>query len=59
MGDQRLKILFITPWYPVAGRPDGIFVQELVRAVQLHNEVAVLHHAGKDPTLRRNLAHDP
>lgn len=60
MGDQRLKILFITPWYPVAGRPDGMFVQELARAVQLHNEVAVLHHAGKDPTLRRiwRMTHD-
>lgn len=53
MGNRRLKVLFITPWYPLAGRPDGSFVQELARAVQLHNEVAVLHHAGKDPTLRR------
>lgn len=60
MGDQRLKILFITPWYPIAGRPDGIFVQELARAVQLHHAVAVLHHAGKDPTLRRiwQMTHD-
>lgn len=52
MGDRRLKILFITPWYPIDGRPDGIFVQELARAVQLRNEVAVLHYAGKEPTLR-------
>jgi L-malate glycosyltransferase len=52
VGDRRLKILFITPWYPIDGRPDGIFVQELARAVQLRHEVAVLHHAGKDPTLR-------
>lgn len=53
MGDRRLNILFITPWYPVDGRPDGSFVQDLARAVHLHNEVAVLHHAGKEPTLRR------
>lgn len=52
MGDRRLKILFITPWYPIDGRPDGIFVQELARAVQRKNEVAVLHHAGKESTLR-------
>lgn len=53
MGNRRLNILFITPWYPVAGRPDGSFVQELARAVHLYHEVAVLHHAGKEPTLRQ------
>jgi glycosyltransferase involved in cell wall biosynthesis len=60
LGNRRLKILFITPWYPIAGRPDGIFVQELARAVQRKNEVAVLHHVGKDSTLRHiwRMAHD-
>lgn len=57
---RKLKILFITPWYPIAGRPDGMFVQELAKAVQRKHEVAVLHHAGKDPTLHRvwRMVHD-
>ncbi|MEZ4677709.1 MAG: glycosyltransferase [Caldilineaceae bacterium] len=49
---QRLKILFITPWYPTAENPvNGVFVREHAKAVGLYDDVAVLHFAGHQPTL--------
>ena len=47
---SRLKILFLTSWYPTPEKPNrGIFVREHARAVQLYNDVIVLHCA--EPTV--------
>ncbi len=44
MTTRRLKVLFVTPWYP---NPDhtfhGVFVREHATAVQLYHDVTVLH----------------
>jgi glycosyltransferase involved in cell wall biosynthesis len=49
----RLKVLFITTWYPTKERPvGGVFVQEHARAVGLYDDVVVLHLSGEDPTLK-------
>ncbi len=50
---RRLKVLFITEWYPIPEQPmKGIFVQEHARAVAAQgHDVTVLHCAGKDPLL--------
>ncbi|MCP4415559.1 MAG: glycosyltransferase family 4 protein [Chloroflexi bacterium] len=46
---RRLKVLHITSWYPSRERPlSGIFVQEHVKAAQLHHDGVVLHLAGPD-----------
>jgi glycosyltransferase involved in cell wall biosynthesis len=46
---RRLKVLFVTPWYPTAENPTlGVFVREFARAAQLYADVEVLHLAGKD-----------
>lgn len=40
----RLRVLFITPWYPTRELPAwGIFVRELARAVHLYDDVVVVH----------------
>ncbi len=45
---RRLNVLFITPWYPARGQPvAGTFVREHARAIQLYDEVVILHAAGK------------
>lgn len=50
---RRLKILFLTEWYPHSRRPmAGLFVQEHARAVQHYADVSVLHCAGPDPSVR-------
>lgn len=50
---KRLKVLFITAWYPTREVPvEGVFVREHAKAVQLYDDVVVLHLAGPDPTLR-------
>ncbi len=50
---RRLKVLFITEWYPSAGAPVAcVFVREHAHAASLYNEVCVLHLAGRDPSLR-------
>lgn len=51
-GRERYRILFITPWYPNFEATDGMFVQELARAVQSYHDVIVLHHVGKNSKLR-------
>lgn len=55
LGGRRrgLRVLFITPWYPTREQPvAGIFVREHARAVQLYDDVVILHAAGKKPGLR-------
>lgn len=61
---RRLRVLFITPWYPSPQNPvNGIFVREHAKAVQLYNDVVVLHWAGHDRLINRALRlekeHDP
>ena len=49
---NELKILFLTNWYPSIENPvEGIFVQEIVRAISLSHEVLVIHNTGPDPSL--------
>ena len=41
---MRIKILFITTWYPESTNPmHGIFVQEQAKAVQLFDDVKIIH----------------
>lgn len=49
---DRLKVLFITEWYPTAVQPvAGIFVREHAQAVAIYDDVVVLHPMAKDPAL--------
>ena len=49
----RLKVLFITTWYPTKENPvSGIFVREHAKAVRLYDDVVVLHLMGEDPKLK-------
>ena len=49
----RLKVLFITAWYPTPERPThGIFVAEHAKAARLFDDIVVLHWAGPDPSLK-------
>lgn len=44
---KRLKILFITSWYPTEENPvNGVFVREHAKAVSLYNDVVILHLDG-------------
>jgi L-malate glycosyltransferase len=46
---NRLKVLFITSWYPDSTNPiHGIFVREHAKAVQIYDDVTVLHLTGYD-----------
>jgi len=46
-GDEsRLKILFLSAWYPTEEYPAGIFIREHARAVSLYNDIAVIHPEG-------------
>lgn len=41
---RRLKILFITNWYPSPANPvTGIFIKDYAKAVSRHHDVTVLH----------------
>lgn len=41
---ERLKVLFITAWYPRRGQPGkGVFVREHAKAAALYDDVVVLH----------------
>ncbi len=43
----RLKVLFITTWYPTKEQPiGGIFIREHAKAVGLYADIIVLHHLG-------------
>lgn len=49
----RLKVLFVTAWYPTRNQPvDGIFVREHAKAVNLYDDVVVLHLAGYDQSIK-------
>ena len=48
----RLKVLFLTNWYPTPEEPaKAVWVREQAKAVQLYDDVRVLHGAGPDATL--------
>lgn len=50
---KRLKVLFITPWYPTAENPvSGIFVREHAKAAFLYNDVVVLHLDGYSQSVK-------
>lgn len=50
---ERLKVLFITNWYPTREEPaKAIWVREHAKAVRLYDDVVVLHCVGPDPNLR-------
>ncbi|HRI56159.1 MAG TPA: glycosyltransferase [Anaerolineae bacterium] len=50
---ERLRVLFVTAWFPNSRSPmEGVFVREHARAVQIYDDVAVLHVAGHDPTVK-------
>ncbi len=41
---RRLKVLFMTPWYPSQDQPvSGVFVREHAKAVHLYDDVVVFH----------------
>src|SRR5450759_141649 len=51
---RRLQVLFITPWYPTTVDPvAGVFIREHARAVQLYNDVVVVHAVGSRRDLHR------
>ena len=50
---ERLKVLFLTSWYPTKDQPvSNVFVREHAKAVQLYNDVIVLHYAGADSSIK-------
>lgn len=50
---ERLKVLFITAWYPTEEQPvEGMFVREHAKAVRLYDDVVILHCAGLNPNLK-------
>jgi glycosyltransferase involved in cell wall biosynthesis len=51
---RRLKVLFLTTWYPVNENPvGGIFVREHAKAVRFYDDVTILHLKGVDASLRK------
>ena len=51
---RKLNVLFITNWYPHREIPtDGIFVREHAKALQLYDDVRVLHQARARADLER------
>ena len=53
MDARRLKVLFITNWYPSREEPlKAIWVREHAKSVLLHDDVAVLHCVGPEAKLR-------
>ncbi|MBN1874331.1 MAG: glycosyltransferase [Anaerolineae bacterium] len=50
---SKLKVLFITDWYPNPQRPvEGVFVKEHAKAVARFAEVVVLHSGDATPEIR-------
>jgi glycosyltransferase involved in cell wall biosynthesis len=48
-----LKVLFITAWYPIKESPMwGIFVREHAKAVNLYDDIVLLHMVGHDQGLK-------
>lgn len=53
MTAERLKVLFVTNWYPTRDEPaKAVWVRECAKAVRLYDDVAVLHCVGSDPNLK-------
>ncbi len=53
MDTRRLKVLFITNWYPSREEPlKAIWVREQAKSVLLHDDVAVLHCIGPEAKLK-------
>jgi len=51
---ERLKVLFITNWYPTREEPvKAVWVREHAKAVRLYDDVLVLHCVGSDLNLKR------
>lgn len=51
---ERLKVLFITNWYPTKAEPvKAVWVREHAKAVRLYDEVQVLHGVGPDLNLKK------
>lgn len=49
---KRLKVLFVTNWYPTQKEPaKAVWVREQAKAAQLYDDVLVLHCAGPDVDL--------
>lgn len=49
LDQERLNVLFFTTWYPSdQDRSAGIFVREHAKAVQLYDNVAVIHSIGRN-----------
>ncbi len=50
---ERLRVLFVTAWFPSSRSPsEGVFVREHAQAVQLYDDVVVLHVAGHDRSVK-------
>ena len=49
--DERLKVLFITGWYPKEQPTAHLFIREHAKAVSLYDDVVVLHCAEPDSNL--------
>lgn len=50
---ERLRVLFVTSWYPTRDNPvAGVFVREHAKAVQLYDDVVLVHLAGARRDLR-------
>ncbi len=50
---DRLKILFLTNWYPTQQHPvRAVWVREHAKAAAIHDDVLVLHCAGPDLALK-------
>lgn len=57
---RRLKILFVTSWYPTKEQPViGTFVREHAKAVSLYDDVVVLHCMGTKPDINKLWTLDP
>ena len=53
MTTRRLKILFVTNWYPSKDAPvKAVWVREHAKAVRLYDDVLMLHGAGPDSSLK-------
>ena len=59
---SRLKSLFVTAWYPTKDQTvEGVFVREHAKAVQLYDDVMVLHCGGPDARIKGcwRIEHEP
>lgn len=54
MAAQRLKVLFITNWYPTKDAPvKAVWVREQAKAARLYDDIIVLHCPGPDASSPR------